>query len=129
MDCPLNKAANPRFSVANSSVSSLIVYVDVDDTFVRSAGTKRIPVKNTLDHVRALKMSGATLYCWSSGGADYARESAQEFGVADCFEAYLPKPNVMIDDQVVSAWRLCLEIHPAELANDDLDYWEKIRAG
>ena len=127
MDCTLDKTENPCFSVANNAVSTLIVYVDVDDTFVRSAGTKRIPIKNTLDHVRALKESGATLYCWSSGGADYARESAQEFGVADCFDAYLPKPNVMIDDQTVASWRLCLEIHPAELANDDLDYWQKIK--
>jgi hypothetical protein len=108
-------------------VNNLIVYVDVDDTFVRSVGHKRIPIKNTLDHVRALKNAGATLYCWSTGGADYARESAQEFGIADCFDGYLPKPNVMIDDQLVSSWRLCLEMHPAELASNTLDYWEKIK--
>jgi phosphoserine phosphatase len=108
-------------------MNGLVVYVDVDDTFVRSAGTKRIPMRRTLEHVRALKQSGATLYCWSAGGAEYARKSAQEFGLGDCFEAYLPKPNVMIDDQSVAEWSLCLEIHPAELTND-VDYWGKIRS-
>ena len=87
---------------------SLIVYVDVDDTFVRSAGTKRIPIKSAIDHVRQLYEVGAILYCWSSGGGEYAKSSAQEFGIADCFTAFLPKPNVLLDDQPVADWRLCL---------------------
>jgi phosphoserine phosphatase len=93
----------------------LIVYVDVDDTFVRSIGTKRIPIPRVIEHVKELRQSGALLYCWSSGGAEYAQRSAKEFGIDNCFEAYLPKPNVMIDDQSVADWRLCLEIHPQEV--------------
>ncbi len=91
----------------------LVIYVDVDDTIVRSVGTKRIPIPAVIQHVRALREQGAALYCWSSGGADYARESATEFGIGDCFVAFLPKPNVVIDDQKIADWRRFLEVHPA----------------
>ena len=55
----------------------LCIYVDVDDTLVRSAGSKRIPVPAVIQHVAELHRDGALLYCWSSGGADYARQSAE----------------------------------------------------
>lgn len=90
----------------------LVVYVDVDDTLVRTAGSKRIPVSGVAEHVRTLHESGAELYCWSSGGGDYARVVADELGIADCFRAFLPKPNVILDDQPVEAWRRLLQIHP-----------------
>lgn len=64
------------------------IYVDVDDTFVRSVSTKRIPMPSVIQHIRELKEQGAMLYCWSSGGADYAKQSAEEFGIADCFVAF-----------------------------------------
>ena len=92
----------------------LIIYVDVDDTFVRSYGAKRISIPAVLQHIKYLhRQGGVEMYCWSSGGADYARASAVEFGVADCFAAFLPKPHVMIDDQDVSEWRRLLQVHPA----------------
>ena len=92
----------------------LIIYVDVDDTFVRSYGAKRIPIPAVLDHLRMLRQQGGVeLYCWSSGGAEYARESAFEFGVGDCFAAFLPKPHVLIDDQNVAEWRRLLQVHPS----------------
>ncbi len=69
-----------------------VVYVDVDDTLVRSVGTKRIPIPAAVRHVRALFEQGAELYCWSSGGADYARQSAEECDIADCFRAFPPGP-------------------------------------
>ena len=69
------------------------VYVDVDDTFVRSFSSKRIVIPYVVEHIRKLKTQGATIFCWSSGGSDYARSSAEEFGIADCFEAFLPKPK------------------------------------
>ncbi len=72
-----------------------IIFVDVDDTFVRSMGTKRIPMPNVLRHIRELKKQGATLYCWSSGGGEYAKASAQEFGVADCFESAASRSDMM----------------------------------
>ena len=67
--------------------------------------------------------------CWSSGGASYARQSAKEFGIEHCFQAFLPKPNLMIDDQSVADWRLCLEVHPLSINNKTpKEYWEEIRA-
>lgn len=84
---------------------------------------------HVIEHVRRLKASGATLYCWSSGGAEYARKSAEEFGIAHCFQEFLPKPNVMIDDQSVADWRLCLEVHPLSINSQDASqYWDEIKA-
>ena len=91
----------------------MIVYVDVDDTIVRSAGSKRIPIPDVIAHVRRLKEDGVTLYCWSAGGADYARASAAEARLSDVFEAFLPKPRVMIDDQRVEDWPFCITVHPS----------------
>ena len=92
----------------------MVIYVDVDDTFVRTYGTKRIPIPAIIGHVRALHEQGNTLYCWSSGGADYARASAAEFGLADCFTAFLPKPDALLDDQNVADWRRLRQVHPNE---------------
>jgi hypothetical protein len=32
----------------------LVVYIDVDDTLVRSAGTKTMPIPSMVEHVKAL---------------------------------------------------------------------------
>ncbi|BCM91978.1 hypothetical protein IAD21_03857 [Abditibacteriota bacterium] len=96
-------------------MSPPIVYIDVDDTFVRSVGTKRIPMPNVIRHIRDLKEQGATLYCWSSGGAEYAQASAREFGLEDCFEAFLPKPHLLVDDQEPHEWRGFKVVHPSAL--------------
>jgi hydroxymethylpyrimidine pyrophosphatase-like HAD family hydrolase len=40
----------------------MVVYVDVDDTLVRTAGTKRIPMPRTIDRVRELHTDGHELY-------------------------------------------------------------------
>lgn len=93
---------------------TLTIYVDVDETFVRSAGTKRIPMPAVLQHVRELHEQGAVLYCWSSGGAEYARQSAEEFGIAECFAGFLPKPDALLDDQDITEWRYLKRVHPAE---------------
>jgi cation transport ATPase len=95
-----------------------VVFVDVDDTLVRSVGTRRIPIPAVVAHVRRLHASGATLYLWSSGGADYCRETASELGVAECFAGFLPKPDAYIDDQAVADWRDCRHVHPAQVEND-----------
>lgn len=89
-----------------------IVFVDVDDTLVRSAGAKRIPMTAVVRRVAALHRAGTTLYCWSTGGADYAREVARELELEHCFVAFLPKPTIMLDDQAPSEWRLCRHVHP-----------------
>ena len=94
--------------------SAPVIYVDLDDTFVRSYGAKRLPMPTVIRHIRGLHTQGDTLYCWSSGGADYARRSAEEFGIADCFTGFLPKPDVLLDDQNVSEWRRLRQVHPNE---------------
>ena len=82
-----------------------VIYFDVDDTLVRSVSTKRIPIPAAIASVRTLKQSGARLFLWSTGGAEYARATAEELNLVECFEGFLPKPNVIVDDQAVSEWR------------------------
>lgn len=132
VDCTVEQAKNSCAQLAGDAVSSptqpLVVYVDVDDTFVRSVGAKRIPITRTIEHVRQLHARGALLYCWSSGGSEYARKSAEEFGIEQCFQAFLPKPNVLVDDQTVAEWRLCLEVHPLTVKHETPEqYWEEIK--
>jgi hypothetical protein len=97
-----------------TSARALVVYVDIDDTLVRSSGAKQIPMTEIVEHLRGLNRDGVLLYAWSSGGGDYARSSAADLGIEECFAAFLPKPNVMIDDQSPGEWRRMLHIHPAE---------------
>ncbi|MEF2277872.1 DUF705 domain-containing protein [Deinococcus sp. YIM 134068] len=93
--------------------SPLVIYVDVDETLVRNYGKTRIPIPAVIKHVRSLFEQGAELYCWSSGGAQYARQSAAKCGLEDCFTAFLPKPQVLLDDQHVSTWRRLVQVHPS----------------
>lgn len=101
------------------------IYVDVDDTLVRSVGTKRIPMPAVIQHIRDLRQQGATLYCWSSGGAEYARRSAEEFGIDDCFVGFLPKPSVLIDDQGMNEWRHLRCVHPTECESQTLEDYKR----
>lgn len=96
-----------------SNGTSRVIYVDIDDTLVRSFGSKRIPMTEMVALIPRLRERGATLFCWSSGGASYARSSAEELGIADCFTAFLPKPQLLIDDVAVHKWKLT-ELHPNE---------------
>jgi hypothetical protein len=48
----------------------------------------------------------------SSPGASYARQTAEELGIEDGFKAFLPKPNVIIDDQAPADWRRLVHVHP-----------------
>jgi len=89
-----------------------VIFIDVDDTLVRTVGTKRIPMPSVVQRVRALHQDGALLYLWSSGGAEYARASAVELSIDACFVAFLPKPDVYLDDQSVDEWRYCRHVLP-----------------
>jgi FMN phosphatase YigB (HAD superfamily) len=68
----------------------LVVYIDVDDTLTRSAGTKVMPVRAVVEHAKELAKSGAAVYCWSTAGAEYARSTAQRLGIEDFFVGFLP---------------------------------------
>jgi len=107
-----------------NELKSITIFVDVDDTFVRSYGTKRIPITATIEHLKALKKQGAQLYCWSSGGADYAKKSAEEFGLKDIFRAFLPKPQVIIDDQNINDWKRFIQVHPLSCPQKTLDHYQ-----
>jgi hypothetical protein len=72
----------------------------------------RIPIVSVVDRVRSLHASGVILYLWSSGGAEYARTTAMELGVAHCFTGFLAKPTHIVDDQHISQWRDIKHLHP-----------------
>ena len=98
------------------AIVSPVIYVDIDDTLVRSFGSKRIPMTSMIALVRSLSENGAELYCWSSGGADYARQAAEEVGLAHCFKLFLPEPNLLLDDVNTGSWNL-VQLHPAECSS------------
>ena len=89
-----------------------VVFVDVDDTLIRSVGSKRIPMPAVVSQVRALGADGVVLYLWSSGGAEYARACATELGLEGCFAGFLPKPDAYLDDQPVHEWKYCRHVLP-----------------
>ncbi len=89
-----------------------VVFVDVDDTLVRSVGKKRIAMPSVIADIKRLHAGGAALYLWSSGGGDYARASAVELGIEHLFISFLPKPDAYIDDQAVQDWRFCVHVLP-----------------
>ena len=74
----------------------LVAYVDIDDTLVRSVGATRVPIPAAVAHVKDLHAAGATLYCWSAGGAAYAKATAADLQIESLFAAFLPKPHVML---------------------------------
>ncbi|MBC8063542.1 MAG: DUF705 domain-containing protein [Chlorobia bacterium] len=94
--------------------SAMVVFVDVDDTLVLTAGTKRIPMPRSLERIKSLHAEGNILYLWSSGGADYARDSARELGILELFQGFLPKPNLILDDQPLNEWRGLVHEYPAK---------------
>ena len=94
-----------------------VVFVDVDDTLMRSVGAKRIPMPAVVARVRAMHEQGVALYLWSSGGAEYARASAVELDIEHCFLAFLPKPDAYLDDQPVSDWRFCQHVLPSNASD------------
>ena len=93
------------------------IYVDVDDTLVRSFGSKRVPMPAVIAAVCRLAEQGVQLYLWSTGGADYCRDTAIELGLADCFVGYLTKPHAYIDDQAMDEWRGCQHVLPGNAAD------------
>lgn len=94
-----------------------VVYIDVDDTLIRSIGTKRMPMAPVVANVRSLHEHGVALYLWSSGGGDYARESAAGLGIESLFLAFLAKPDVYVDDQSFDEWRYCRHVLPGDAAD------------
>jgi hypothetical protein len=116
----LVRAARDRLrssEVEPTSTPRLVGFIDVDDTLVRSVGSKRIPVTAVVQRVRELHSAGAHLYCWSTAGAAYAHATAVDLGIADCFVDYVAKPQLLVDDQLPSEWRSLACFHPNEISS------------
>jgi hypothetical protein len=71
------------------------VFVDVDLTMVDHAG---VLLPGAVDAIKTLHQAGCHLFLWSTGGRDYCKQTAERAGIADLFEAFLPKPDIYIDD-------------------------------
>ena len=95
----------------------LVIYIDVDDTLIRTVGTTQIPMPASADYVRRMHAAGHTLYCWSRGGGDYSRDVATSLGIADCFVGFLPKPDVCLDDRGDQLLDYCDVILPGNASN------------
>ncbi|MEM1069869.1 MAG: hydrolase [Planctomycetota bacterium] len=89
-----------------------VVFVDVDDTLIRTFGTKQIPIPSAAEYVRKMHAQGYTLYCWSRGGDEYARGVAERLGIDDCFAGFMPKPDIVLDDRLDACLDHCEFIHP-----------------
>ena len=121
--------AEPGLPMTGLPVTGLAVYVDVDETLLRHYGTRQIPIPSVIKQVKALHKQGAELYCWSSMGAVYARQCAETCGIAHCFQAFLPKPQVIVDDQQPRAWRKILHVHPSQCSSQTTvqEYREELK--
>lgn len=76
-------------------------------------------ISSTVDNVRRMAATEHTrLYCWSSGGAEYARAVCESLGIADLFTGFLPKPDFLLDDQAPVDWRGLVVLHPNEFDGD-----------
>lgn len=96
---------------------TLTIYIDVDDTLIRTVGKTQIPMPASADYVRRMFAAGHRLFCWSRGGGEYAREVATSLEIAECFVGFLPKPDVCLDDRGEKLLDYCKIILPGNAAN------------
>lgn len=89
-----------------------IIYCDVDNTLIDHNNS---PKKNTLKYLEYARSKGAVLYLWSQGGADYCRDIANQLGITHWFKAFLPKPEIVVDDLPIKAPFISKHIHPIQL--------------
>ena len=105
---------------------SILVTSQSDDTLVRSVGAKSIPIPGVVEQVKKLASAGAELYCWSTVGADYARSATRELGIESCFVGFLPKPNILIDDQAIADWKRFATVHPLNASGKSVDEYQAL---
>jgi len=102
-----------------------VVYVDIDGTMTHSRrrGWGR-PKAQVILKVRDLIARGYVVYVWTGGGAEYARRFCARHGLAGV-AGYLPKPNVIVDDNpnLLPARRLG-RLSPEEFAEEEFP-WEE----
>ncbi len=95
----------------------LCIYVDADGTLIRNQGGRMEPVPELVARIREWHAEGALLYCWSSQGANYARQIAKTLGLEPCFSTFLCKPHILVDDQALTDWQYFLHRYPSQAAN------------
>ncbi len=71
------------------------VFVDVDLTLV-DASQRLLP--GAREGLQRLREEGCHLFLWSSCGAEYCRKIAQLHCLAELFEGFTAKPDIVIDD-------------------------------
>jgi len=71
------------------------IFVDVDLTLIDANGKI---LTGAAEGLNKLKDHGCHLFLWSTNGADYAKKVAGLLGLADLFEGFAAKPDIIIDD-------------------------------
>ena len=54
-----------------------IIFIDIDDTLVRTYGLKRIPIPKTIQAIFRFHKEGSEIYLWSNGGSDYCKKNSK----------------------------------------------------
>lgn len=83
----------------------LVVYVDVDDTLIRTSGSKRIPVSGVIESV------------------------AVGLGIAELFAGILPKPKVSVDDRALAQRNRLIKIHPPKCGRCNAEDYQRAVVG
>ena len=52
------------------------------------------------------------LFLWSRAGDEAARRVAEHLGIDDLFEAFVPKPELLINDEPMADWGFCAHEYP-----------------
>ena len=76
----------------------MIIYIDIDDTLIRTIGSKIIPIPDTVNFIKNCNTNKNEIYLWSRGGAQYCKNIAIKLLLDHKITGYLPKPNLIIDD-------------------------------
>jgi hypothetical protein len=71
------------------------VFVDVDLTLIDANGKL---LEGAGEAIQSLKDAGCHLFLWSTNGAEYCRKVAGLHQLADFFEGFSAKPDIVIDD-------------------------------
>jgi len=91
--------------------TGMVIYCDVDDTLIDHHD---IAKPHIVQFLRDAKAKGCTLFLWSQGGADYAKQHAVALGIEGLFDAFLPKPDIAVDDLEFKT-PYTLHFHPIQL--------------
>jgi hypothetical protein len=87
-----------------------IIYIDVDDTLIRTFGTKQIPIPRSADYFRRMHMSYTDGVELEQTILETLRQSS--VSISDLSASFLPKPDIVLDDRLEILLEHCEFIHP-----------------